>query len=205
MALKNFSQFPLFQSHIDWAHYLWRQVVRQGECVIDATCGNGHDTLILAQLSLEKDQGAVYAMDIQESAIENTKLLLKATLQRDIYQRVRFFQTCHSRFPNEIEDRKIALIVYNLGYLPGSSKELTTQTETSLMSIQNAMMLLKDGGCISITCYPGHAEGEKEEEQVLLLCASLDPQKWSCCHHRWVNRKKSPSLLWIQKESMPKH
>lgn len=192
---KKRSQFPIFQSHLDWAHDLWKRTVHPDECVIDATCGNGHDTLMLAQIS----QGFVYAIDIQEQAIENTRFLLQNNVSEEIFQRIRFVQGCHTQFSQELETKEVALIVYNLGYLPGGKKELTTCAETTLVSIQKGMKLIKEGGCISITCYPGHPEGEREEEEILRLCSKLDPRTWSCCHHRWTNRKQSPSLFWIQK------
>lgn len=183
-------KFPLFQSHLDLAHDLWKKVVLPGDTVIDATCGNGHDTVVLAQMIGE---GTLYAIDIQKEALENTK----QKLQKEYLPYVRWIHGCHSEFPKEITSAK--LIVYNLGYLPGSSKEITTQRETTLKSIQNSLEILQEGGCISITCYPGHPEGAKEEECILAFASTLDPKIWSSCHHRWINRKNAPSLLWIQK------
>ena len=55
------------------------------------------------------------------------------------------------------------LIVYNLGYLPGSDKLLTTKTSSTLLSVEKALSLIAPNGAISITCYPGHEEGKKEE------------------------------------------
>lgn len=187
------SQFPLFQSHLDLAHTLWKKVILPGDIVIDATCGNGNDTLVLAKIL---EQGTLYAIDIQKKALEIAKQKLETE------NHIRWIHACHSKFPQEITHAK--LIVYNLGYLPGGRKEVTTQTETTLMSIQNGLKLLVDGGCMSITCYPGHPEGAKEEENILAFASQLDPKTWSCCHHRWINRNQSPSLLWIQKANSSK-
>ncbi len=71
------ARFPLFQSHLDLAHDYWRRIVRPGDTVIDATCGNGADTLMLAKLALTESSGHLYALDIQESAIEETKQRLE--------------------------------------------------------------------------------------------------------------------------------
>ena len=51
------------------------EYISKGDIVIDATAGNGHDTLALAKLvGLE---GTVYAFDIQEIALQKTKTLLE--------------------------------------------------------------------------------------------------------------------------------
>lgn len=181
--------YPLFQSHIDLAHSYWERLVLPNNTIIDATCGNGHDTLFLASLN----PGTLYACDIQEKAISTTKEKLG-----EHHQNVKFVLGCHSSFPEKIEEGSVKLIVYNLGYLPGGDKAFTTELESTLESIKSARDLIAPGGAISITCYPGHPEGAKEEEKLLEECSKLDPKKWNCCHHRWLNRKNSPSLLFLQ-------
>lgn len=193
------SSFSLFQSHLDLAHSYWSQIVQIGDTVIDATCGNGHDTLKLCQLALSIDKGKVYALDIQAQAIHSTSHYLQTHLSPEQKRGVEFHQRCHSTFPDDIQPGSIKLIVYNLGYLPGGDKAQTTQRETTLQSLHQAQELLKPGGLISLTCYPGHAEGAKEQEFLLNYAASLSPYRWSCCHHCWLNRKQAPSLLIIQK------
>lgn len=194
--------FPLFQSHLDLAHSYWSKIVQIGDVVIDATCGNGHDTFKLSQLALSPNKGIIYAFDIQEQAIESTRHYLASHLNADQMQRIVFLQCCHSSFPQEIFPGSVKLIVYNLGYLPGGNKAKTTQSTTTLQSLRQAQELLQSGGLISITCYPGHKEGEKEQEEILEYAATLSPREWSCCHHRWLNRMNSPTLLLIQKCGM---
>jgi Putative rRNA methylase len=192
--------FPLFQSHLDLAHQYWSQIARLGDRVIDATCGNGLDTLKLCQLTLSFDKGKVYALDIQSKAIESTRHFLDIHLAKELMGRVEIRQCCHSLFPAEIPPRSIKLIVYNLGYLPGGDKEKTTVDMTTLTSLGQAQALLQPGGVISLTCYPGHREGAKEQEAIVAFVADLSPKDWSCCHHVWLNRHQSPSLLLIQKK-----
>ena len=160
------SKYPLFQSHIDLAHSLWKKIVKKGDLIVDATCGNGHDTLILAKLALTSKEGTLYAMDKQTKAIVSCKGLLSKELPEEILSKVHFVQGCHSRFPSEIAQESASLIVYNLGYLPGGDKSQTTETATTLLSVQKALSLLSKGGVISITCYPGHKEGMVEEEKL---------------------------------------
>lgn len=47
---------------------------------------------------------------------------------------------------------------YNLGWLPGGDKSITTELEDTLESIEAAKRLVKSGGMISVMLYRGHAE-----------------------------------------------
>lgn len=47
---------------------------------------------------------------------------------------------------------------YNLGWLPGGDKSITTELEDTLESIEAARRLVKSGGMISVMLYRGHAE-----------------------------------------------
>ncbi|MCB1118602.1 MAG: methyltransferase domain-containing protein [Chlamydiia bacterium] len=186
------SAFPLFQSHLDFAHMLWRQHLEPGDVAIDATCGNGHDTLALAKRILPS--GKLYALDIQKSALAAAKKLVEETLGKQ--DNIVYLLQDHETLPGEEEGVK--LIVYNLGYLPGGDHSRTTQTPTTLRSIQNGLPLLAPGGALSITCYPGHPEGAREEAALLSFASTLPPTHYNICHHRFINRQNSPSLLLIQ-------
>lgn len=192
-------QFPLFQSHLDLAHDYWTQLLIPGDIVIDATCGNGHDTLKLAQLILPTEHGTLYACDIQALAIETTRHYLLTHLSPQQFNHIEFVQGCHSQFPSSIQPASVKLIVYNLGYLPGGQKQLTTVVNTTLQSLSHAQTLLIPGGVISLTCYPGHPEGATEKEALLTYVSRLSPTEWSCCYHEWLNRRQAPGLLLIQK------
>lgn len=183
-------QFPLFTSHLDLAHQKWAQIAQKGFWAIDATCGNGHDTAYLAGLF-----SGVVALDIQQVAIDHTKSRCEGL------NSVHFFLQSHETFPQMAHDNPIMLIVYNLGYLPGGKKSETTLTSTTMQSVASGLKLLQPGGLMSITCYPGHGEGAKEEIALLQYAKNLDPRLWSVCHHRFVNRLKSPSLLLLQKSN----
>ena len=164
-----------------------------GDAAIDATCGNGHDTLFLAKLPLSQ----IFALDIQPAAIENTRNLLAEHLKEEERKRVSLHQMSHVDLKKVPCREPPRLIVYNLGYLPGSDKSITTMTANTLASIESALKILSETGAVSITCYPGHDEGKKEEEAVLQLTAALSSKMWEIRHHRWLNRQHSPSLLWI--------
>lgn len=192
-------QKSFFRPHLQKAHSLWKEVIQPGDTVIDATCGNGNDTLVLANLTITPFSGAVFAFDIQDSALEATKIKLKENLPAHIYERITFQLECHSNFPSSLMPDSIALIVYNLGYLPGGNKSLTTNLETTLTSIKKALTLMKIDGMISVTCYPGHEEGQKEESALIDFVRHLDPKKYQCEYTSWINRPNSPTLLIIYK------
>lgn len=171
-----------------------------GNCVIDATCGNGRDLLTLAKMVLDGNvEGSLIAIDSQQQALDKAKELLETQISSEWLSCISFYHQCHSSFPNHIGKESVSLVVYNLGYLPGGNKNLTTVSETTIQSLKAALPLIMPGGAISVTCYPGHEAGKLEEEQVLEFAAALDPQQWSCCHHRWTNRRNAPSLLLIQR------
>ena len=58
---------PLY-SHLELARFYWKMVLQRGDWAIDATCGNGKDTLQLVNFSL----GGIIGLDKQQIAIENT-------------------------------------------------------------------------------------------------------------------------------------
>lgn len=186
--MKEKRAFPIFNSHLDLAHQTWAKAAQPGDWAIDATCGNGWDSLYLA----DQYEGVI-GIDIQETAIEKTRQQLLE------HQNVHLFCQSHETFPALAQNRPIRLIVYNLGYLPGGDKQLTTRVQSTLTSIQNGLELILPGGLMSITCYPGHPEGESEQKAILQMSQTLSSQKWSVCFHTWENRLKAPSLLLIQR------
>lgn len=180
-----------FTEHLDLAKSLWDSILNVGDIVIDATCGNGFDTLFLAKKILHEDLGFLYGYDIQKSAIENTYQRLQ---QENIsLKNVALFHKSHEDFAEV--SKNVKLIVYNLGYLPGFDKSITTRTESTIKSIENGLNL---SSYISIMCYPGHSEGKEEKKGLLQFLANLDRKKWSICHYEWVNRPLSPSLIFIK-------
>ena len=68
-----------FLSVLSMAHKLVKEHVSPSDTVVDATCGNGVDTRFLAELV--GPRGSVYAFDIQELALENTRVRLSAAFE----------------------------------------------------------------------------------------------------------------------------
>ena len=191
------NNFPLFSSAVDLAHHYWKQLLQPGDCVIDATCGNGKDTLVLAKLIGE--EGMLIGMDIQEEALARTRALLEEQLPAKQMSQIHLFLQSHADFPPISQEKKIKLIIYNLGYLPGGNKEITSKVSSTLESVKKSLGVLTPSGAVSIACYPGHPEGAREEEALIQLLTTLPSAEWSVWHHRWQNRPLSPSLILIQR------
>lgn len=188
--------FPLFQSHLDLAHELWKKLVTPEATVVDATCGNGHDAEVLATLAYE---GKLILFDIQSQAIENSRERLRKAVDPAYFETISFYQLCHSKIDEIVAPSSATLIIFNLGYLPGQDKSITTEVPSTLSCLEKCINLVRPGGAISLTCYPGHDEGKKELEAIIQFCGGLSPKEWSVSSHSWLNRTLHPHLIFLQK------
>jgi threonine dehydrogenase-like Zn-dependent dehydrogenase len=193
------AKFPLFSNPINLAHMMWTQILNAHDTVIDATLGNGKDTLFVAQSIQKLGGGKIIGIDIQLEAIASATDLLTNHFTTFPHN-IKFYHTSHENFPQEIPLGSVKLIIYNLGYLPGFDKSITTQTSTTQTSIQHALAFICPGGCISITCYIGHEEGDKEYKALQPFLQKLPPQEYCFTEHTFNNRNHSPILLLIQKK-----
>lgn len=185
-------QFTLFNSPIDLAFSFFEKHLCSSDHVIDATIGHGYDAL--KALSFIPD-GLLYGFDIQQSALDSTDARLKTA-----YKNYKLFKKSHADFSNEIPNESIALVIYNLGYLPKGDKTLTTMVESTLTSLNKALELIKPGGFISIMCYSGHIEGARETHHVVDWAKSLDKTNYLVSSHSLLNRDKAPMLCLVQKK-----
>ena len=106
----------------------------------------------------------------------------------------------HHKFDNYISE-KVDCIVYNLGFLPGGDKQITTLADTSLKSIDAGLELLVSGGIMSIAVYRGHTEGKNEENCIIDYVKNLPKNKYGVMAHTFINRADtSPMLIIIEKK-----
>ncbi|XP_065864948.1 tRNA (mnm(5)s(2)U34)-methyltransferase, chloroplastic [Euphorbia lathyris] len=183
------------------AHLVWKNVVKKGDTVIDATCGNGYDTVaMLKMVADESFQGRVYSLDIQRDALESASLLLDENVTPEEKQLVNLVSICHSRMEEIVpKDSPIRLVAFNLGYLPGGDKAMTTLSETTVLALEAAKRILLPGGLISLVVYVGHLGGREELESVENFASELPVDEWICSKFQMLNRPVAPVLVFLFK------
>ncbi|MBE6546317.1 MAG: hypothetical protein E7668_02605 [Ruminococcaceae bacterium] len=166
--------------------------LKEGDIAVDFTMGNGHDTEFLSKTV--GPMGHVYAFDIQEQALASTSDHLRAsgcpdncTLILDSHHNVKKYV-----------DVPIKAGMFNLGYLPGSDKTVTTMRTTTLPAIEAAIELMDRDAIILVAVYPGHAEGEAEGKLVCEYLSSLSRYRVCCTRINILNSPSSPFFIIIE-------
>lgn len=167
--------------------------IKKGGVVADFTMGNGHDTLWLSNAVGE--DGKVYAFDIQASALESTEKFLESQNAPKNYILI---HDSHANSQNYIKE-KICAGVFNLGYLPGGDKSVTTMRESTLKAVNSAIELLDRDGIVLIAIYPGHPEGYLEGQMLLEELQELNRKEYCVGHFEILNSKTSPFFIFIEK------
>lgn len=152
------------------AHEIVRDVLHPGETAVDATAGNGYDTLFLARTV--GPEGTVFAFDVQRDALRRTARRLDEAGMQNVVLLQRDHATLASSMPRQDHGR-VGAVMFNLGYLPGGDKSLTTCIETTRAAIQAVPRLLRSGAVLTVVAYPGHPGGLGESHVVAQLLADL--------------------------------
>lgn len=184
-------------SSVRWAQLILADRLRPGDVVVDATMGNGHDTLFLSQCV--SPGGHVHAFDVQAAALDETRKRVPAETST-LY--LAGHETMREKLPAELHGH-LAAIMFNLGYLPGSDKTCITRTETTLAALAQAIELLKPGGILTLAVYPGHEGGAEENREIAKWAAELDSRRFEVQHLRPVNRSAAPPELWTIWKTAP--
>jgi len=159
------SKFQRLPRVTEMAHDLIRRFVREGDRVVDATVGNGHDTKFLADLV--GPTGKVFGFDIQQSA------LASAVSRLGDCSWVELICSGHETLPDYVEG-EIRAAIFNLGYLPAGNKTITTSPKTTCVALGHAFERLSAPGLINVVVYPGHEGGKDEAEAVEQWLETLD-------------------------------
>jgi predicted methyltransferase len=175
------------------AHKAVREVIRPGDRAIDATAGNGGDTVVLAEAV--GPTGRVWAFDLQAAAIERTRERVAAVGHNNVELRLE----CHSLLGERdgVTTGPIRAVMFNLGYLPGSDHALVTQPQTTRRALDAAAAILAPGGRITVLVYRGHPGGREESETVSAWLAELASDEFS------VKREYGGAPLNDASESAP--
>ena len=142
---------------VKYYHNLVEAFASDDKVAIDATLGNGYDSLFLSPLFKK-----VYSFDIQDLAIKRSKERLKEC------DNIEIIQANHMYIDNFVKN-KVDLVTFNLGFLPGSDKKICTNSYTTINAIKKSYELLNEEGMIIITTYSRHSGGSKEANDIDLF------------------------------------
>lgn len=174
------------------AHLLLHQSLNSGDWALDATVGNGHDTLFLAK-SVGRS-GRVFGFDVQATAIAATAIRVEE------HPQVTLFHAGHETLADHLpKDGQLAGAMFNLGYLPGGPREIMTHADTTLAGLGQVLERLKIGGLLTLVLYPGHSGGDSEAEAVRAFAKSLGEEFVVAQFKRFNANRPAPELLAIER------
>jgi len=187
-------------SLVNTAHDLLKDILRPGDIAIDATVGNGHDIVFLAEQV--GASGRVYGFDIQQAAIDSTR---EKFGQSELSDCLTLLLASHVEMSKKIPPDlhgKINAIMFNLGYLPGGDKSVITLTGSTLAALSTASRILAVNGIITLLAYPGHQGGDQETDQVKIWCERLNPEQFKVStRYSTAHIESAPRLFVISKIS----
>lgn len=162
--------------------------VQPGEMVVDATAGNGNDTLFLAELV--GDSGKVFAFDIQQQALDTTRQHLG-----DLAGRTSLVLDSHANVRQYVSG-EIGGAMFNLGYLPYSEDQsIITKPSSTIAALDALLGLLKKTGIITITVYDGHEGGSEERDALLEYVKTLHQGDVHAIRYELLNQRRNPPFL----------
>lgn len=168
---------------------MFRFQVPGGGVYVDATMGNGNDTLFFCRMAGET--GKVYAFDIQETALENTRKLLQS---HGVSDRAELILDGHENMDRYINENCADAVCFNFGYLPGGDHGIATKAGTSVEAIEKGLGILKPGGMMSLCIYSGGDTGFEEKEKILEYLKGLPPKKYTVMVNEYYNRGNCPPM-----------
>lgn len=190
-----------FLSVLSQAQRWVKERVRPGDTVVDATAGNGSDTLFLTRAV--GPRGKVYAFDIQTEALESTKRRLDAEMAvPGALAPVVMIQDGHETMESVVDPRlhgRIAAIMFNLGFLPGASPAVITKPATTLAALDAALRLLRSDGVLTVVVYPGHEGGQEEAEAVEAWASNVPSSLAQALLYRFPQKTASPYVIALNK------
>ena len=182
-----------FKSARHWAQELLNEALYLGAVAVDGTMGGGGDALFLCEKVGEA--GRVYAFDVQEDAVNRTRGRL---VEAGLAAQATLHCAGHERIPEFVKE-PIDAAVFNLGWLPGGDKSVTTRVGTTIAALNGCLSLLKPRGIITICAYPGHPEGEAELHAVYAWASAL-PDQYQAAIRAFLNpARPAPALFAVQR------
>ncbi len=179
----------IIKNSLHQSHDIVTRAVKPGNTVIDATAGNGGDTVFLA--GLVGPEGRVWSFDIQRQAHEKTLEKLKANGLDAVVT-----QICDSHANlDEYVREPVKAVMFNLGYLPGGDHNIGTKGASTITALNKAMELIEVNGIITVAVYYGGVSGFEEKEQVLEFVRTIDGKRFNVSQTEFVNQINCPPIL----------
>jgi hypothetical protein len=185
------------------AHGFISRVVSPEDLVVDATAGNGNDTLFLA--GLVGSSGLVLAFDAQREALEHTR----KRLDNAGITTVTCIHAGHEDIGRHLDryapNRPVAAAMFDLGFLADGDRMIVTRAETTLAACRALLERLKPAGLISIHMYTGHQGGTAEVEALLAWAGELPWETWHVLRISSFNKQRNTEhLLLVEKRQEPR-
>lgn len=157
--------------------------------IIDATCGNGNDSLYLAE---QYPSCKIIGFDIQKLAIDNS------TNRCQHLNNVEFILDSHANVDQYVADN-VSLAIFNLGYLPRADVTITTRAESTITAIEKILPILNSGGAIIITLYRG-ATNLAETELVVEYLRTINKDFYIVSMYDLINLNGNPFNVIIERK-----
>lgn len=173
-------------------HTFLRAAVHPGDIVVDATAGNGNDTVFLAECV--GSSGVVYSFDVQEAALQAT-----ARATSHYAGHLRLVHAGHHEMLSHVDPAhigRVAAAVFNLGYLPGGDKSIVTTPETTIAAVEQALELLRPEGMLVVVCY-NHDQGQREYEHLRTMLQAMSQHRASVLECNFINQVGNPPMAFV--------
>ncbi len=180
----------LYNNTTDIICYFINKFKNKKITAVDMTVGNGNDIFNIC--SIIGKESHIYGFDILEEAINKSTEKLKIHKNMNI----NLILDSHENIDNYIED-DLDLAIYNLGYLPKGNKNITTDYNTVINSLNKVFKILNKNGIILITFYPGHKSGKLESIEIEKYLKTKDQKKYRILKFDFINQVNNPPYVIV--------
>ena len=178
---------------VELTHRFLRSTLAPGGLYLDATCGNGHDTLFLC--SVAGKNGRVIGLDIQPQAAANTNALLAANGMAAIGRA----ECCdHRELLRFAPPGSADCVMFNFGWLPGAAHDVHSTADSTLPALQAGLDALKPGGVLAAVLYSGKVIGNAEKKAAAEFFRSLPLADYTvliCEFANWADTAPLPCFV----------
>lgn len=180
-------------SAVELCHEFLELHVTPGGLYLDATCGNGNDTLFLCRLAGQN--GRVLAMDIQQKAVDRTNRRLTDAGYEKVGRAVLYD---HAKLGELVQPGKVDCVLFNFGWLPGADHAVFSTADSSIPALEAALQAVRPGGVVSAILYSGQVIGSGEKQAVLAWLRALPLKDFTvlvCDFANWAETAPLPCFI----------